>query len=320
MYPIENIYYAPQGEYIKDHCLFLYKGVWHFFSISGTIGLNWTDPGSEESISHSTSSDLIHWVLQGHPVRASRRQGYGDEHMAVAPFVIRGPDERFYMFYSGWQHPNKKPNFSNKGHRQSIYIAVSDDLYEWRIPQSIALGGINVTNGEPIIGRDPHVLRDDENDRWLLYYTQEHMGKRPQSVGVAISNDLMNWRNLGAAFTWTGQRRCFDPCESPFILRHPRSGKYILLLNWEYAISDDPLHFEKAHALPFPAGLHYPPNAVVGSGEGWESVGVGFAREVIEFEGENYFSGVFGKDGEMKLGFTRFEWTDDFLQLAKPLT
>jgi len=86
-----------------------------------------------------------------------------------------------------------------------------------------------------------------------------------------------------------------------------------MLLNWDYSISDNPLHFDVVKTLPFPAGLYYPPGT--GNGEGWESAGVGFAREIIEFKGKNYFSGVFGKDGEMKLGFTRFEWTDDFLRI-----
>ena len=317
MNTIETVRYAPAKEYIKDHCFFRYAGLWHFFSISGTRGCSWLDVGSEEAISHSTSPDLVHWTFQGHPVQASQHEGYGDEHMAVAPFVVRGSDDRFYMFYSGWRHPNKKPNFSLDGHHQCIYLAVSNDLYEWRIPESVAFGGINVVEGEPIVGRDPHVLRDEENGRWLLYYTQEYMGKRPQAIGVAVSSDLMNWRHLKPALVWAGPRRPFSPCESPFVLRHPRTGKYILLLNWDYAVSDSPLQFAETQPLPFPSGLDYPPGAVAGSGEGWEAVGVGFAREVIEFEDKKYFSGVFGKDGEMKLGFTRFEWTDDFLQLAE---
>lgn len=313
---VEKSRYAPPGEYIKDHCLIQHEGMWHFFSISGTPGCSWQDPGSEESISHSTSEDLIHWTMRGHPVRASYHEGYGDEHMAVAPFVIRGLDERFYMFYSGWRHPNKKPNFSFEGHHQSIYLAVSNNLHEWQIPKSVAPNGINVIDGEPIVGRDPHVLRDDENDRWLLYYTQEYLGKRPQAVGVAVSNDLMNWRNLKPALVWDGPHRICSPCESSFVLRHPHSGKYILLLHWDYAVSDDPLQFNAAQPLPFPAGLHYPPGTVSGSGKGYASVGVGFAREVIAHQGRNYFSGVLGPDGQFKLGFTRFEWTDDFLKLA----
>jgi len=208
---IEKVRYAPQSEYIKDHCLFFHDGIWHFFSISGIFGYSWIDPGSEESISHSTSSDLIHWTLQGHPVRASRRKGYGDEHMAVAPFVTQGLNGQFYMFYSGWSHPNKKPDFNLEGHHQSIYLAISDDLYEWRIPESVAQTGINVIKGEPIIGRDPHVLRDDENDCWILYYTQEYMGKRPQSVGVAVSKNLLNWQNLDPALVWNYSPRAFSP-------------------------------------------------------------------------------------------------------------
>ena len=307
MNTIEHVKYAPAGEYIKDHGLILHEGLWHLFSISGNLGHSWMDLGNEESISHSTSPDLIHWKMHGHPVKASGKDGYYDEHMAVAPFVIRGCDERFYMFYSGWRHPNKLPNFSNDGHLQSIYMAVSNDLYSWNIPDEIAPRGINIESGGPIIGRDPHVLRDEAEDRWLLYYTCESMGKRPPAIGVAQSRDLKNWEHLSEAMNSPLPPRSFSTTESPFVLKHPISGKYILFLNWDYGISDDPLRFSSLQSLPFPCGL--------AKGR-LESVGVGYAREIIEHDGKNYFSGVMGKDGYMKLGFTEFEWTEDFLRLV----
>jgi hypothetical protein len=313
---IGNVRYAPPGEYIKDHCLFRHGGLWHFFSISGGLGHSWLDVGHEERISHSTSRDLVHWELRGHPIQASRIPGYNDEHMAVAPYILEGPDGRFYMFYSGWRHPHKRPQFSLEGHRQSIYLAISEDLYRWEIPAAIAPGGIVVTDGEPIIGRDPHVVRDEEHDRWLLYYTQEYLGTRPQAVGVAVSTDLWNWWHLEPALVWRWPLPPFSPTESSFVLRHPRSGKWLLFLHWHYAVSDDPLRFAEAQPLGFPCGLGYPPSGPKADGSGWVSVGVGFAREIIEHDGAHYMSGVMGEDGATTLGFTRFQWTDDFLALT----
>ncbi|MCC6580363.1 MAG: hypothetical protein IT440_07960 [Phycisphaeraceae bacterium] len=312
---IRQVRYAPPGEFIKDHALIRHDGLWHFFSISGGLGHSWLDVGHEECISHSTSADLIHWTMRGHPVEASRRPGYGDEHMAVAPFVTRGDDGRFYMFYSGWQHPHKRPNFSLEGHRQSIYMAVSEDLFHWEIPSSIAPGGIRVMDGDPILGRDPHVVRDDEHGRWLLYYTQEYLGTRPQAIGVATSTDLWNWRHLEPALIWTGERLPYSPTESPFVLRHPRSGQWLLILNWHYAVSDDPLRFTDVHPLGFPCGLTGPRP----DGKGWQSIGVGFARELICHDGQNLITGVMGEDGYTKLGFTPFTWTDTYVALDADL-
>lgn len=298
--------YAPPGEYIKDHCLIRNEGLWHLFSISGHVGHAWMDIGNEEKISHSTSPDLIHWEMHGHPVKASGKEGYYDEHMAVAPFVMRGLDGRFYMFYSGWRHPNKRPDFNLEGHLQSIYMAVSDDLYNWEIPDEIAPRGINVESGGPIIGRDPHVIRDEEGDRWLLYYTRESLGGKPSAVGVAQSRDLKKWRHLSEAIVVRDHQRSFDPCESPFVLKHPVSGKYILFLNWDYSISEDPIKFPTLQPLPFPCGI---------ASEGLASVGVGYAREFIEHDGNNYLSCVLGQDGYMKLGFMQFKWTEDFIEI-----
>ncbi len=304
---IPSTCFAPPGEYIKDHCFIFNDNRWHFYSISGKIGNCWLDPGNEESISHSSSADLVNWVTHGHPVKASGKCGCYDEHMAVAPYVLKANDGLFYMFYSGWRHPNKRPDFNYDGHLESIYMAVSKDLFTWEIPEHTASCGITVAKGEPITGRDPHLFFDAKDDRWLLYYTRQTHNP-PFSVGVAQSKCLKKWENMGEAIVIESGDYFVNPCESPYVLKHPVSGKYILLLNWDYSISDDPLRFDSLTRIPFKAGL-------VKTEYTYESVGVGFAREVINYNEQNYFSGVFGPDGYFKLGFTPFRWTDDFLEL-----
>jgi len=311
---IEQVRYAPPGEYIKDHCFFRHEGLWHFFSIVGELGYSWLYPGNEERILHSTSEDLVHWQSHGYPIKASRRPGYLDEHMAVAPYVIRGSDRRFYMFYSGWVVPHRMPDFNLEGHREGITMAVSDDLYSWEIPESVAKDGITITEGESIQGRDPHLIRDEEDDRWLLYYTQEYLGKRPQGVGLAESKDLWTWRHLEPALVWRLPLPPFSPTESSYVLRHPKSGKWLLALNWHYAVSDNPLRFDDVRAIEFPCGLGFPPGELPGNGNGYYSVGVGFGREFLTHNGKNYLSAIMGKGGETKLEFTQFEWTDEFLE------
>ncbi|MBL8027557.1 MAG: family 43 glycosylhydrolase [Fibrobacteres bacterium] len=303
---IRNVRYAPPGEYVKDHCFIKENGIWHLFGISGGIGKSWEDKGHEERISHSTSSNLIHWQLIGHPVEASRQPGFYDEHMAVAPFIVRNHDGLFYMFYSGWRHPNKRPNFSWEGNLQSIYVAVSSNLNEWEIPKEIKPKGI-IVDGEPIVGRDPHVLWDAERKRWLLYFT-DATTKRGGIVGIAESSDLLHWRNLGRALTIKSSSAPYDPAESPFVIRHPNSGKYLMLLNWDYSESDDPVKFEVTRPLPFKCGIERTADGDIG-------IGAGFAREIISHEGQQYLSGVLGKFGQFVIGFTPFSWTDRFLTL-----
>ncbi len=312
---IEKVRYAPPGEYIKDHCFFYHETRWHLFSISGGIGYSWLDAGHEERISHSSSSDLINWQMHGHPLKASGKKGSYDEHMAVAPFIVKGDHDLFYMFYSGWRHPNKQPDFNYDGHRESIYMAVSKDLFNWDIPEEIADRGIIVTDGEPIRGRDPHVIYDEIHERWLLYYTIEEtmIGDGQYAVGTAESKDLKSWTNSGNAAVIPGSKHVFNPCESPFVIKHPISGNFILILNWHYGISEDPLNYHSIKPLPFLSGIAL-------KGETYEGIGTGFAHEVIEHNGKNYMSGVTGLDGQFKLRLTSFSWTKDFLNLNEITT
>lgn len=304
---ITKVRYAPSGEYVKDHCFIKKDNKWHLFSISGGIGKSWEDVGHEERISHSVSSDLIDWQLIGHPVEASRHAGYNDEHMAVAPFIIKNYDDVYYMFYSGWRHPHKRPSFSWDGNLQSIYVATSRNLNDWEIPEEIRPKGI-IVDGVPIVGRDPHVIRDNDKDRWLLYYT-DAMTKHGGIVGVAESTDLIHWRNMGQALNAVGYTAAYDPAESPFVLRHPNSDRYLMLLNWDYSISDDPSRFDSLKPIPFSCGFEK-------KGSEYEGVGLGFAREIINHNGRNYMSGVLGRFGQFVIGFTAFSWTDDFFELG----
>jgi len=304
--------YAPAGMYMKDHCFVCKDGRWHLFAPLGKIGTIWQHPGSEETAEHMVGTDLVHWQHLGTAVAASRRDGHFDKTMGgIAPHVIQH-DGTYFMFYSGWTFPSKRPNLDLTGCRQSIGLATSRDLDHWEKPAEFAKDGLGV------LGTDCCVVRDDSQHRWLMY---TWTGQTP----VYQSRDLRHWSQAGTALTEADHRAGGSgPGESPFVMKHPRSGKWIIFLNYGYSISDDPLKFPPIRHFSFKAGLHWPAGSapatgVFGDGTNHQADddGAGFAHEILEFSGQWYMSGVVGCDGHEKLKFTPIEWTEDSFRLAK---
>jgi sucrose-6-phosphate hydrolase SacC (GH32 family) len=305
---IAAVRYAPAGWYMKDHCLVCKDGRWHLFAPLGKIGTSWEDPGSEETAEHMVSTDLVHWQHLGTAVAASRRDGYFDKTMGgIAPHVIQH-DGTYFMFYSGWTFPSKRPNFNNTGYRMSIGLATSRDLDYWEKPKEFAKDGLGVS------GTDCCVVRDESKGRWLMY---TWTGQTP----VYQSRDLWHWSPAGTALTSVDMGGGIG--ESPFVMRHPQSQKWIIFFHHGYSVSDDPLKFPPVRQYPFKAGWH--PIAGVKASGAWgdgtngqaDDDGAGFAHEVLEFSGQWYMTGVVGRDGQFKLKFTPIAWTADSLCLAK---
>jgi hypothetical protein len=311
---IAAVRYAPRGRFMKDHC-FVYKdGQWHLFAPLGKLGTSWEDPGSEETAEHMVSDDLVHWKHLGTAVAASGREGYFDKMMGgIAPHVIQH-DGRYFMFYAGWTFPGKRPNFDMTGYRQSIGLAVSKDLHRWEKPEKFAKDGLGVG------GTDQCVVRDKSQNRWLMYTCMN-------DVSVFESKDLLHWSPAGVALThadMAGGDSSGNPAESPFVMKHPRSGKWIIFLNGGCSVSDNPLRFPGVRPYAFKSGWHGPAVGVPASGKWGDGTncqadddGAGFAHEVLEFSGQWYLTGVVGRDGQFKLKFTPIVWTADSLTLAK---
>jgi len=309
---IAAVRYAPLGRYMKDHC-FVYKDKrWHLFAPLGNIGTIWQHPGSEETAEHMVSTDLVHWQHLGTAVAASRRDGYFDKMMGgIAPCVIQH-NGTYFMFYAGWTFPSKHPTFIGTPYSHKIGLATSRDLDHWEKPEEFAKNGVGV------LGTDCCVVRDDSQRRWLMY---TWTGQTP----VYQSTDLLHWSQAGTALTEADHRAGGGGAgESPFVMKHPRSGKWIIFLNYGYSVSDDPLRFPRIQSYPFKAGLHSPAGAAPATGRFGDGTnyqadddGVGFAHEMLEFSGQWYMSGVVGGDGHEKLKFTPIEWTADSLRLAE---
>jgi sucrose-6-phosphate hydrolase SacC (GH32 family) len=310
---IAAVRYAPAGWYMKDHCLVGKDGRWHLFAPLGKVGASWEDPGSEETAEHMVSADLVDWQHLGTAVAASRRDGCFDKTMGgIAPHVIYH-DGTYFMFYAGWAFPSKRPHFNLAGCRMAIGLAISRDLDHWEKPEEFAKDGLGV------LGTDCCVVRDDCHGRWLMY---TWTGQTP----VYQSRDLRRWSPAGTALTeadLSGGASAGGPGESPFVMKHPRSGKWIVLLNGGCSVSDNPLRFPPIRPYSFKSG--WQPVAGAKASGAWgdgtncqaDDDGAGFAHEVLECSGQWYMTGVVGRDGQFKLKFTPLAWTADSLCLAE---
>jgi len=241
---IAAVRYAPPGRYMKDHCFVFKDKRWHVFAPLGKIGTSWEDPGSEETAEHMVSTDLVHWEYLGTAVAASRREGYFDKMMGgIAPHVIL-QDGTYFMFYSGWNFPSKRPNFNHAGYTMGIGLATSQDLDRWEKPEEFAKDGLGVP------GDSPCVVYDESQGRWLMY---TWTGQTP----VYQSRDLRHWSQAGMALTeYGGGGKIVANGESAFVMRHPRSRKWIIFFNHGYSVSDDPLKFPPLRPYSFKAGWH----------------------------------------------------------------
>jgi hypothetical protein len=307
---IAAVRYAPPGMYMKDHYLVFHKGRWHLFAPLGPEGTMWHHEGSEESAEHMVSRDLVNWKYIGTTVAASRKEGHFDRTLGgLAPCVIKDGG-KFYMIYSGWDFRSKNPpDFT--GFCQGIGIAMSDDLYHWEKITEYEKHGLGAK------GSDPFVVKDEDHGRWLLF------AARAGAVAVYQSSDLFHWKEAGLTLTETDLKigmTGMNPGESPFIMRHPLSRKWMIFMNGGYAVSDDPLDFPPIIPYPFKSGIYTFPNPH-SEGQGTfyhaDDDGAGFAHEIIEFKGQWYMTGTVGVDGHTKLKLTPIEWTAEGFKLSE---
>ena len=311
--------FAPPGEYIKDHTFVYTDGWWHLFSISGTRGYYHGYNGNEETFSWSISKNLVDWEFRGHVIHPSLRANTFDQHEVWAPFCIKS-GSNFFMFYTGVVHPHRpmeyrrlgsKSEWIGEGHKETQGLAISTDLTDW-------LKTDDPEKGLGIPGRDSCVVRDEKNNRWLLYSTggsREKNGIRMHEVFISQSADLFNWkftgtcaliprldvkRNYGPTVdNWEGFRQSAGTTESMVVMKHPVSDQWLLMGNWQYALSDDPLNFMNSE-------INYYDNRYNGS-----RVDLGFACEIIRYQEKWYRSAVIGDTDQWRLAITEIEWVKE---------
>ena len=148
------------------------------------------------SIGHAVSTDLRSWRLVADALVPADAPGW-DDLATWTGSVVRGPDGRWFMFYTGVSR-------ADGGLVQRIGLAVSDDLLVWRRWGTRPLieadprwyETLDLAHWYEQAWRDPWVYADPAGHGWHMLITAR-AGAGPDMhrgvVGHARSMDLMTW-------------------------------------------------------------------------------------------------------------------------------
>ncbi len=148
------------------------------------------------SIGHAVSADLRDWQLVADALVPADAPAW-DDLATWTGSVVRGPDRRWYLFYTGISR-------ADDGLIQRIGLAVSDDLIRWHRHGSKPLVEADPTWYERLsrpdwpeeAWRDPWVFPDPAGDGWHMLVTARASHGPAAGRGVighARSADLLDW-------------------------------------------------------------------------------------------------------------------------------
>jgi beta-fructofuranosidase len=172
-------------------------GLRHVFFLRASRAL--IDPDRRHhraSIGHAVSTDLRSWRLAADALVPADAPGW-DDLATWTGSVVRGPDNRWYLFYTGVSR-------SERGLVQRIGLATSDDLLVWRRYGTRPLveadprwyETLDLTRWYEQAWRDPWVYADASGDGWHMLITARSntgpVGERGV-LGHARSADLITW-------------------------------------------------------------------------------------------------------------------------------
>lgn len=160
------------------------------------------------SVGHSSSTDLIRWkhhgtVLTGRGQRDGARPAF-DASASWTGSVVRAPDGRWLMFYTGARFLADEPDDTNI---QAVGVAVSDDLHTWKAePDAVVTADprwyetLGTSSWPEEAWRDPWVYADPGGVGWHMLVTARASadpGVADDDAGVlghAWSPDLSHWQ------------------------------------------------------------------------------------------------------------------------------
>jgi beta-fructofuranosidase len=174
---------------------------YHLFFLRASRALG--DPDRRHmraGVGHAVSTDLTNWTQVADALVTADRPAFDD----VATWtgsVLRGPDRRWYMFYTG-------AGSTERGLVQRIGLATSDDLHTWhRHPAAPVLEAdgrwyekLGTSTWPDEAWRDPWVFPDPAGDGWHMLITARSAAGAGSCavddrgvIGHARSADLVTW-------------------------------------------------------------------------------------------------------------------------------
>lgn len=210
-----DIKYAPEEYSIWDSWVVEKDGTFYLIHLKGLKGDKVYDTNKENKRGYgiATSGDLLHWEEQDEILNAgdSNSEYVVDFHYTGSAIVHEG---RCYVFFT-----------MRKWGGQRIGVAWSDDMVTWTEytgnpvlePDPKWFIGFNPINygqstssvwTDRIDCRDFLVIKDPEGNGFIGYFVASAEGIYENSpvavIGIARSNDLLNWTQSGIVYTPTG--------------------------------------------------------------------------------------------------------------------
>lgn len=160
----------------------------------------------------SPSAALVRFDFEQKYFRHPKRQ--------VWDFSIVRSDASYHIFYHTIHESTPSATQAD-----TIWHATSPDLAHWQVadPVLVTAGAADWERGALWA---PAVVRDEENDRWVMLYTGSD-AQMNQQIGLAVSTDLAQWTRLGAgpvvtpdttAYIWSASANWSD-FRDPFLYR-----------------------------------------------------------------------------------------------------
>lgn len=139
-----------------------------------------------------TTKDFIHYEDHGVVIPHG---GERDQDQFIYAGSVCKVDDRYHIIYTGYNR-----NIENEGGLSQVPMhAVSSDLYHWRKVDE-PLPFLPQDGYDPSDWRDPWVVRDDEQDRYLVLLGARQPGPKTRRTGRTVcfsSPDFMNWKFEG---------------------------------------------------------------------------------------------------------------------------
>jgi beta-fructofuranosidase len=257
------------------------SGAWHAFFLRASRAL--LDPERRHlraTIGHAVSDDLRSWRLLPDALVAADAPAW-DDLATWTGCTVRGPDARWYMFYTGVSR-------AERGLVQRVGLAVSDDLITWHRHGTEPLVEADPTWYELLdptawyeqAWRDPWVFADPDGDGWHMLLTARARTGPAEGrgvIGYATSPDLLTWTVQPPLSTPAG----FGHLEVPQVA--VVDGQPLLLFCTNAGAVKDRVwvvpgagvtgHWDVTSAQPFPHPHLYAPRLVPYGRDGWGVIG-----------------------------------------------